>query len=162
MQSFPGVITSLQTQGAKYRFSGFIQTNKQTNKRRLKHGSESPSLCTHTHTCAATPRTAHTHQQAQHPTHERWWFHIVKIVVSLALSLSHTQTHTPSLTHTGAHDETREPLWIVLSLPRTLFLSGSLAHARALSFTISLSPTHTYTHTGAGQNGDTSHIYGCT
>ena len=32
MQPFPGVITSLQTQGAKYRFSGFTQTNKQTNK----------------------------------------------------------------------------------------------------------------------------------
>ena len=30
--SFPGVITSLRTQGAKYRISGFIPTNKQTNK----------------------------------------------------------------------------------------------------------------------------------
>ena len=32
MQPFPGVITSLQTQGASYRISGFIPTNKQTNK----------------------------------------------------------------------------------------------------------------------------------
>ena len=36
MQPFPGVITSLQTQGAKYRVSGFIPTNKQTNKRSIQ------------------------------------------------------------------------------------------------------------------------------
>ena len=35
MAPFPGVITSLQTQGAKYRFSGFYP-NKQTNKRTIK------------------------------------------------------------------------------------------------------------------------------
>ena len=39
MQPFPGVITSLQTQGAKYRFSGFTQTNKQTNKGNTEHGT---------------------------------------------------------------------------------------------------------------------------
>ena len=32
MQPFPGVIISLQAQGVKYKFSGFTQTNKQTNK----------------------------------------------------------------------------------------------------------------------------------
>ena len=40
VQPFQGVITSLQTQGAKYRSSGFIPTNKQTHKQtKFKHTS---------------------------------------------------------------------------------------------------------------------------
>ena len=53
VQPFPGVITSLQTQGAKYRFSGFIKTHKQTNKVPLSL-SHARGLCLSP--CAIIPR----------------------------------------------------------------------------------------------------------